>query len=92
MLKQMKKTLSILLAVCFLMPVTAASVSAHPVVVKDKKTVIIAFQHEKTKIFKHRYHHHHYHPKPCCEPCEHMDMGMKMKMNMDMDRGTDDGY
>ncbi len=37
MLKQMKKTLGILLAVCFLMSVTAAAVSVGPVVVKDKK-------------------------------------------------------
>ena len=37
MLKQMKKTLGILLLVCFLMSVAAAAVSAGPVVVKDKK-------------------------------------------------------
>jgi hypothetical protein len=53
MLKQMKKTLGILLAVCFLMSVTAAAVSAGPVVVKDKKTIIVAFKDVKTKIFKH---------------------------------------
>ena len=52
MLKQMKKTLGILLAVCFLMSVTAAAVSAGPVVVKDKKTIIVAFKDVKTKIFK----------------------------------------
>ena len=38
MLKQMKKTLGILLAVCFLISVTAAAVSAWPAVVKEKKT------------------------------------------------------
>ena len=53
MLKQMKKTLGILLAVCFLMSVTATAVSAGPVMVKDKKTIIVAFEDVKTKIFKH---------------------------------------
>ena len=53
MLKQMKKTLGILLAVCFLMSVTAAAVSAGPVVVKEKKTIIVAVKDVKTKIFKH---------------------------------------
>jgi hypothetical protein len=73
MLKQMKKTLGILLAVCFLMSVTAAAVSAVPnvvkekkttagigaglVVVKDKKTAVLIFQHVKTKIFKHPHSH-----------------------------------
>ena len=37
MLKQMKKTLGILLAVCFLMSVTAAAVSAGPVWLRRKK-------------------------------------------------------
>ena len=41
MLNQIKKTLSILLLVCFLMSVTAVAVSAGPVMVKDKKTAII---------------------------------------------------
>ena len=61
MLKQMKKTLGILLAVCFLMSVTAAAVSAGPVMVKDKKTSIVILKDVKTKIFKHhhgKYHHH----------------------------------
>ena len=57
MLKQMKKTLGILLAVCFLMSVTAAAVSAGPAVVKDKKTAIIIMKDVKTKIFKHHHHH-----------------------------------
>ena len=57
MLKQMKKTLGILLAVCFLMSVTAAAVSAGPVVVKDKKTAIIFLKDVKTKIFKHHHKH-----------------------------------
>ena len=68
MLKQMKKTLGILLAVCFVMSVTAAAVSAGPVVVKDKKTAIIILKDVKTKFFKHqhklhsnhhKWHHHH---------------------------------
>ena len=41
MIKQMKKTIGILLAVCFLMSVTAAAVSAEPVVVKERKKAII---------------------------------------------------
>jgi hypothetical protein len=41
MLKQMKKTLGILLVVCFLMSVTAAAVSAEPVVFKEKKVVAV---------------------------------------------------
>ena len=65
MLKQMKKTLGILLAVCFLMSVTAAAVSAGPVVVKDKKTAIIILKEVKTKFFKHQHklhsHHHKWH-------------------------------
>jgi hypothetical protein len=72
MLKQMRKTLGILLVVCFLMSVTAAAVSAGPVVVKDKKTAVLIFQHVKTKIFGHHHklhhhhkghHHHHHHHK-----------------------------
>jgi hypothetical protein len=63
MLKQMKKTLGILLAVCFLMSVTAAAVSAGPVVVKEKKTAIIILKDVKTKFFKHQHKlhsNHHY--------------------------------
>ena len=56
MFKQMKKTLGILLAVCFLMSVTAAAVSAGPDVVKDKKTTITILKDVKTKIFKHHHH------------------------------------
>ena len=41
MLKQMKKTFGILLVVSFLVSVTAAAVSAEPVVVKEKKVVAI---------------------------------------------------
>jgi len=70
MLKQsfngMKRTLAILLAVLFVVSVTAAVASAHgPVMVKEKKTVVIAFQKEKTIICKwpehHKWHHHHGH-------------------------------
>ena len=63
MLKQMKKTLGILLAVCFLMSVTAAAVSAGPVVVKDKKTAIIILKDVKTKFFKHQHKLHSHHHK-----------------------------
>ncbi len=79
MIKQMKKTIGILLAVCFLMSVTAAAVSAvpsvvkekkttagigaGPVVVKDKKTAVLIFQHVKTKIFGHHHHKLHRHHK-----------------------------
>jgi UDP-N-acetylmuramyl pentapeptide phosphotransferase/UDP-N-acetylglucosamine-1-phosphate transferase len=64
MLKQMKQTIGILLAVCFLISVTAATVSAHgPVMVKEKKTAVLIFQHVKTKIFMHhhKWSHHHHH-------------------------------
>ena len=57
MLKQMKKTLGILLAVCFLISVTAAAVSAGPAVVKEKKTAIMIMKDVKTKFFKHHHHH-----------------------------------
>ena len=57
MLKQIKKTLGILLAFCFLMSVTAAAVSAGPVVVKDKKTIIVVVKDVKTKIFQHPHSH-----------------------------------
>src|SRR5208337_1174554 len=59
----MKKTLGILLAVCFLMSVTAAAVSAGPVVVKDKKTAIIILKDVKTKFFKHQHKLHSHHHK-----------------------------
>ena len=62
MLKQMKKTIGILLAVCFLISVTAATVSAHgPVMVKEKKTAIIILKDVKTKIYKWPHYHHHHH-------------------------------
>jgi hypothetical protein len=75
MLKQMKKTIGILLAVCFLMSVTAAASSGHvvakekktaagvgagPVMVKEKKTAIIFLKSVKTKIYKWPHHHHHH--------------------------------
>jgi len=72
MLNKMKKTIGILLAVCFLMSVTAAVISAVPSVVKEKKTAVVILQKEKVKIFKwphhhhhhhHRHHHHHHHSK-----------------------------
>ncbi len=70
MLKQMKKTIGIFLAVCFLISVTAATVSAHgPVMVKEKKTAIVILQKEKIEICKwpdhhhHMWHHHHHHHK-----------------------------
>jgi len=79
MIKQMKKTIGILLAVCFLMSVTAAAVSAvpsvvkekkttarigaGPIAVKDKKTAVLIFQHVKTKIFGHHHQKLHRHHK-----------------------------
>jgi len=75
-MKQMKKTIGILLAVCFLLSVTAAAVSAvpsvvkekkttsgvgaKPVMVKEKKTAIIFLKSVKTKIYKWPHHHHHH--------------------------------
>ena len=50
MLKQIKKTLGILLLVCFLMSVTAAAVSAEPLMVKEKKTIVVVVKDEKNKI------------------------------------------
>jgi len=61
MLKQMRKTFGILLAVCFLISVTAAAVSAVPNVVKEKKTAIIILKDVKTKIYKWPHHHQHHH-------------------------------
>jgi hypothetical protein len=77
MLKQMKKTIGILLAVCFLISVTAATVSAGhnvvkekkiaagvdagPVMVKEKKTAIIILKDVKTTIYKWSHHRHHHH-------------------------------
>ncbi len=63
MLKQMKQTIGILLAVCFLISVTAATVSAGPVMVKEKKTAIIILKDVKTTINKWPHHHHHHHHK-----------------------------
>ena len=70
MLKQMKQAIGILLAVCFLISVTAAAVSAHgPVMVKEKKTAIVILKDVKTTIYKwphhhhHMWHHHHHHHK-----------------------------
>jgi len=68
MLNQIKKTLGILLLVCFLMSVTAVAVSAGPVMVKDKKTAIIILKDVKTTIFKHSHSH------TCgsaCQTCSH---------------------
>ncbi len=56
MLKQMKKTLGILLVVCFLMSVTAAAVSAEAIVVKEKKNVTTIMKDVKTKFVKHHHH------------------------------------
>ena len=69
MLKQIKKTLGILLLVCFLMSVTAATVSAGPVVVKEKKTIVVVVKDEKTKIFKHPPSHACVGSK--CHTCSH---------------------
>ena len=69
MLKQIKETLGILLAVCFLISVTAVAVNAGPVMVKDKKTVIVVVKDVKTKIFKHP--HSHTCGSSHCHTCSH---------------------
>jgi hypothetical protein len=56
MLKQMKKTLGILLVVCFLMSVTVAAASAESVLVKEKKNVTTFMKDAKTKFVKHHHH------------------------------------
>jgi|GEM_PF-2074545 hypothetical protein len=89
MLKQsfstIKKVMSVFLVVLFVVSVTVATVSAKPVMVKEKKTIIIIFQDVKTKVFK----HHHHHSKDM--DMKKMDMN-KMDMNkMDLDIETDDG-
>ncbi len=100
MFKQMKKTLGILLAVCFLMSVTAAAASAHsycgPAVVKEKKTAIIILKDVKTKIFKH--HHHgkffkHHHKNTAMNGRKGKDMAMKKGIDKDMamKKGIDKG-
>ena len=81
MLKQIKQTLGILLLVCFLMSVTAVAVSAGPVMVKDKKTVIVVMKDVKTTIFKHphshthgsacRLHGPHHYGGSACHTCSH---------------------
>jgi hypothetical protein len=80
MLKQsssrIKKVLTILLAVLFVVSVTATTVSAGPVMVKEKKTAIIILKDVKTTICKWPHHHHH-----------SKDMDMK-----DMDSETGSGY
>ena len=101
----MKKILGILLAVCFVMSVTAATVSAHgPVMVKEKKIAIIILKDVKTTIFKWPHHHHHYSKDMDMKNMDMKkmnmkDMGMeKMNMkdmgmkNMNMNSETDDGH
>jgi hypothetical protein len=93
MFKQMKKTLGILLAVCFLMSVTAAAVSAGPVVVKDKKTTITILKDVKTKIFKHHHHgkfskHHHKNSTMNGRNGKKMPMKIETNKNMPIKIGT----
>ncbi len=92
MLKQrvsrIKTVLAILLAVLFVVSVTAAAVSAKPVMVKEKKTAIIILQDVKTTICKWPHHHHHNHQS---KDMDMKDMGMKMNMK-DMHSETNDGY
>ena len=90
MLKQMKKTLGILLAVCFLMSVTAAAVSAESGVVKEnkeKKTVTETLKDAKTKIFKH--HHLHHNKDKTMNGEKGKDMGIKSKTNKNMPTKTE---
>jgi len=100
MLKQsssrIKKVLAILLEALFVVSVTSAAVSAKPVMVKEKKTIIIIFQDVKTKIYKWPHHHHHSKDMDMKNmDMKNMDMkNMDMK-NMDMknmDSETGDGY
>ena len=97
MLKQMKKTLGILLAVCFVMSVTAAAVSAGPVMVKDKKTAIIILKDVKTKFFKHqhklhsnhhKWHHHHKNTNKSGRKGKKMAVKTKTGNNIPMKTGT----
>jgi hypothetical protein len=73
------KILGILLAVCFLMSVTAAAVSAGPVVVKEKKTTMIILKDVKTKFFKHNHH-----KNTNMNGGKGKKMGMKTGTNIDM--------
>ena len=52
----MKKTLDILLVVCFLISVTSAAVSAESVMGKEKKNFTTTMKNVKTKFFKHHHH------------------------------------
>ena len=98
MLKQMKKTIGILLAVCFLMSVTAAAVSAGPIVVKDKKTAIIILKDVKTKFFKHqhklhshhhKWHHHHKHTNMSGKKGKRMTVKTETVNKIPMKTGTE---
>ena len=75
MLKQssngMKRMLAILLAVLFVVSVTAAAVSAHPVVVKDKKTVIVVVEDVKIIKYPHTCHSCSSDDSPQCYTCSH---------------------
>ena len=55
MLKRMKRILGILLVVCFLMSLAAASENTESVVVKEKKKATVMMKDIKTKIFKHHH-------------------------------------
>ena len=101
MLKQsssrIKRVLAILLAVLFVASVTAAAVSAGPVMVKEKKIAIIILKDVKTTICKWPHHHHHYSKDMDMKDMDMKNMGMnKMDMNKmdmkDMDSETGGGY
>jgi len=85
-IRQMKKTHGILLVVCFLMSVTAASVSAESVVVKEKKNATTIMKNVKAKIFK-----HHHHKNATRDSERSKKMGMKTGNNKNIPMKTEKG-
>ena len=82
----MKKTLAILLVVCFLMSVIAAAVSAESVVVKGKKNATTIMKDAKAKIFK--YHHY---KKTAIDIEKSKKMGMKTGYNKNIPMKSETG-
>ena len=80
----MKKTLGILLVVCFLMSVTVTAVSAESVVVKEKKNATTIMKDAKAKIFK-----HHHHKNATVESEKSKQMGMKNGNNKNIPMKTE---
>jgi hypothetical protein len=86
MLKQMKQTIGILLAVCFLMSVTAAAVSAESVMGKEKKNFTTTVKDVKTKFFK-----HHHHKNATMDIEKSKKMGIKTENNKNIPTKTETG-